>query len=90
MALEAASQSGLGYPQRASNPLAVGNGHELSLTPLLVLLLVGAVGGTIASVLVLLHLGLGTVKNCSDRLLARGVAGGDVEELLGGLWALTS
>ena len=29
-------------------------------------------------------------ENRPDRLLARGVAGGDVEELLGGLRALTS
>jgi hypothetical protein len=30
----------------------------------------------------------GVVKNCSDRLLARGVAGGNVEEFLGGPWVL--
>ena len=58
--------------------------------PLLVLLFVGTVGGAIAGVLVPLCLALRAVKNCPDRLLARGVAGGDVEELLGGSWALTS
>jgi len=29
-------------------------------------------------------------ENLPDYLLTRGVAGGDVEELLGGLWALMS
>ena len=58
--------------------------------PLLVLLLVGAVGGTFAGVLVPLCLALGVVKNCPDRLLARGVASGDVEELLSASRALTS
>ena len=57
---------------------------------LLVLLLVGAVGGTFAGILIPLCLALGAVKNCPDRLLARGVAGGDVERLLGGSWALMS
>ena len=87
MALRAASQSGPGYPRRASDPLAVGSGHKRALMLLLVLLLVGAVVGTIAGVLVLLGLAFGAVKNRPDRLLARGVAGGDVEELLGGLRA---
>ena len=58
--------------------------------PLLVVLLVGAVGGAFTGILVLLHLALGTVENCSNHLLARGMAGGDVEELLGGSRALTS
>ena len=57
---------------------------------LLVLLLVGAVGGAFTSVLVLLRLALKVVENHPDYLLIRGVAGGDVEELLGGSWALTS
>jgi len=57
--------------------------------PLLVLL-VGVVGGAFTGVLVPLHLALGAVKNCSDRLLTRGMAGGDVEELLGGSRALAS
>ena len=52
--------------------------------PLFVLLLVGAVGGSFAGVLVPLCLAFGAVENSPDRLLARGVAGGDVEELLGG------
>ena len=54
------------------------------LTPL-------AVGGgherALALLLVLL---LEAVEDRSDCLLARGVAGGDVEELLGGSWALMS
>ena len=36
------------------------------------------------------NFGVNTIEDHSDRLLARGMAGGDVEELLGGLWALTS
>ena len=71
-------------------PLAVGSGHERAPTPLLVLLLVGAVGGAVTGVLIPLCLALGAVKNCPDHLLARGVAGGNVEELLGGSWALMS
>ena len=58
--------------------------------PLLVLLLAGTVGGAFAGILVPLCLALEVVKDRSDRLLARGVAGGDVEELLGGSRALTS
>ena len=57
-------------------PLAVGGGHERALAPLLVLLFVGTVGGAFAGVLILLCLAF--------------EAGGDVEELLGGSWALTS
>ena len=48
------------------------------------------VGGAFAGVLVPLRLALGTVENRSNRLLARGMAGGDVEELLDGSWALVS
>ena len=35
-----------------STPLAVGSGHERALTPLLVLLLIGAVGGAFVDVLI--------------------------------------
>ena len=70
--------------------LVVGVGHERALTPLFVLLLVGTVGGALASVLVPLCLALRVVKNCPDHLLAQGMAGGDVEDLLGGSRALTS
>ena len=90
MALQAASQSGLRYPRWASDPLAVDSGHERALAPLLVLLIIGAVGGAFVDVLVPLCLALGAVENRSDHLLARGMAGGDVEELLGGSWALAS
>ena len=71
-------------------PLVVGGGHERALAPLLVLLLVGTVGGAFAGVLIPLCLAFEAVENRPDRLLAQGVAGGDVEELLGGLRALMS
>ena len=58
--------------------------------PLLILLLAGTVGGTFVGVLVSLCLALEVVEDRSDCLLARGVAGGDVEELLGGSWTLSS
>ena len=90
MALRVASRSGLGYLLWAFNPLAVGDGHERALAPLLALLLVWAVGGAFTSVLVPLRLALEAVKDRLDRLLTRGMAGGDVEELLGGSRALTS
>ena len=90
MALRVASRSGPGYPRWASDPLTVGSGHEQALTSLLVLLLIWAVGGVFADVLIPLCLALGAVENCPNRLLAQGVAGGDVEELLGGLRALMS
>ena len=90
MAPRAASQSGSEYPPWAFNPLAVSSGHERALTPLLVLLLVGVVEGGFAGVLVPLCLAFEAVKDRSDRLLARGMDGGDVEDLLGGLRALTS
>ena len=70
--------------------LAVGGGHERALVSLLVLLLARMVGGTFASVLVPFCLAFEVVEDRFDRVLARGMAGGDVEELLGGLWALTS
>ena len=70
-------------------PLAVGGGHERALTPLLVLL-DGMVGGAFAGVLAPLHLAFKAVKDRSDHLLTQGMAGGDVEELLGGSWALMS
>ena len=58
--------------------------------PLLVLLFIRMVQGAFAGVLVLLCLALGAVENHPVRLLARGVAGDDVEELLGSSRALTS
>ena len=51
-------------------PLVVGSGHEWALAPLLVLLLVGAVGGAFVDVLILLCLAFEAVQNCLDRLLA--------------------
>ena len=73
-----------------STPVVVGGGHERALALLLVLLVVGVVGGAFTGVLVPLCLALRAVKNCPDHLLARGMAGGDVEELFGGLRALMS
>ena len=73
-----------------STPLVVGSGHERALASLLVLLLAGMVGGAFAGVLIPLCLALEAVEDRSDRLLARGVAGGDVKELFGDSQALTS
>ena len=73
----------------ASDPPTVGGSHEQALAPLLVLLN-GTIGGTFASVLVPFCLALEAVEDRSNRLLTRDVAGGDVEELLGGSRALTS
>ena len=64
-------------------------GHERALAPLLVLLLTGTARGTFVGVLFPLCLALEAVKDRSNHLLARGVAGGDVEELHGGLLTLT-
>ena len=75
---------------RLPTPFIVGGDHERALTPLLVLLLVGTVGGTFAGVLVLLCLALEAVKDRSDHALARDVAGGDIKELLGGSRTLMS
>ena len=75
-----------GFP----TPFAVDGGHERALAPLLVLLFVGMVGGAFVGVLIPLRLAFEAVENRPNRLLARGMAGGDVEELLGGSWALMS
>ena len=58
--------------------------------PLLVLLIIGAVGGAFAGILIPLCLPFEAVKNHPDRLLGRGVSSGDIEELLGGSRALRS
>ena len=58
MALRVASQSGLGYPRWASDPLAVGGGHERALVLLLVLLFGKTIGGAFAGILVRLALPL--------------------------------
>ena len=70
--------------------LTVARGHNQALASLFVLLLDGTVGGTFTDVHILLCLDFEVVEDRSDRLLARGVAGGDVDELFGGSWALTS
>ena len=79
-----------GTLSRLPTPLAVDGGHERALAPLLVLLLAGTIGGAFTGILVPLCLAFEVVKNCFDSLFARGIAGGDVEELLGGSWALMS
>ena len=79
-----------GTLSRLLTPLVVGGGHERALALLLVLLLARIVGGAFVGVLVPLCLALEWVKDRSDRILARGMAGGNVEELLGGSRALTS
>ena len=71
-------------------PITVGGGHKRALVSLLILLLARAVGGAFTGVLIPLCLALEAVKDRSDCLLARGIAGGDIEELFGGSWALTS
>ena len=89
MAPRAASRSGSGYPLRASDLPCGQRWPRGALAPLLVLL-AGTVGGAVAGVLVPLGLAIEAVEDCSDRLLARGVAGGDVEELLADSRTLTS
>ena len=69
---------------------AVSGGHKRALMPLLFLLLGGTVGGAFASVLILPRLALKAVEDSSNRFFARGMAGGDVEDFLGGLRALAS
>ena len=48
------------------------------------------VRGAFTSILIPLRLALEATEDRSDRLLARGVAGGDVKEVLGGSRAPTS
>ena len=48
------------------------------------------VRGTFVGVLVPLCFASGAIENCSNHLLAGSVAGRDVEEFLGGPWALAS
>ena len=65
--------------------------HERALAPLLLVLLFGGmVGGAFASVHVPPRLAIEAIKDCSDRFFARGVAGGDVKEFLGGSRTLAS
>ena len=66
------------------------SGHELALVLLLVLLLVWTVRGALVGVLVPPRFAFGAIKNRSDRVLARGLASGNLEEFLGGSQALTS
>ena len=70
---------------------AVGSGHERVITPLLLILFFGGtIGGAFASVLIPPRLAIDSIEDRSSRFFARGVAGGDVKEFLGGLWTLAS
>ena len=71
-------------------PLTVGGGYERALALLLIFLLGGMIGGAFAGILVPSCLAFEAVEDRSDRFFARGVAGGDVQEFLGGSWALVS
>jgi hypothetical protein len=68
----------------------VGGGYEGTPVVRLVLLLPRAVRGALAGAFIVLCLALGTVKDCPNCLLARGMARCNVKELLSGLWALVS
>ena len=74
---------------RLPTPFAVEGSHERALVPLHVLLFARTVGGAFAGILVPLRPAFEAVEDRSDRLLARGMAGGDIEELHGGSRALT-
>ena len=57
----------------------VGGGHERVVAPLLLILsLGGTVGGAFIGGLIPPRLAVGAVEDGSDRLLSRGVTGGDV------------
>ena len=67
-----------------SATFAVSSGHERVVAPLLLIFLFGGtVGGAFAGVLVPPRLSVGAIEDGSDRLLSRGVTGGDVQEFLG-------
>ena len=68
----------------------VGGSHERALAPLPVLLFDRTIGGALSGVLIPLRLAFEVVKDRSNHFFARGMAGGDVEEFLGGSWALVS
>ena len=69
----------------------VSGGHGRALAPLILILLFGGtIGGAFTGVLVSPHLAIEAIEDGIDCFLARGVAGGDVEELLGGSWVLMS
>ena len=58
--------------------------------PFVVLLFGRMIGDAFVGVLVLPRLALEAVEDCFDCFFARGMAGGDVKEFLGGSRALTS
>ena len=76
-----------GALRQRSIGFSFGSGHKRAPEPFLVLL-IQTVGGAFVSVLILLRLASGAIKNCSNRFLAGSMVGRDVEEFLGSLWAL--
>ena len=72
------------------NP-SINSGYERAIVPLLLVLIFGrTIGGAFTGVLVSPHLAIEVIEDGSDFFFTRGMAGGDVEELLGGSRALTS
>ena len=70
---------------------AVSGGYERALTPLLLVILFGrTIGGTFIGVLVPPRIDIEVIEDRSDRFFARGMAGGDVKEFLGGSRTLVS
>ena len=69
---------------------AVCGGHERALASLLFIFLGGMIGGAFAGILVPPRLAFEAVEDRSNRFFTRGMAGGDVEEFLGGSRALMS
>ena len=69
----------------------VSGGHDRALAPLLLVLLFGGmVGGAFTSVLVMPRHAIEVIEDRFDHFFARGMAGGDVKEFLGGSQALAS
>ena len=78
----ALGQSSIGF--------SLGGGYEQAPVPFPILLFIRTVGGAFVGVLVPLRLASVAIENCSNRFLARSMAGRNVEEFLGSPWALTS
>ena len=73
----------------------ISSGHKRTLTSLLLVLpfgrtIGGAFIGALVGALVSPCLAIETIEDRSDRLFSRGMAGGDVQEFLGGSRALAS
>ena len=71
--------------------LAVGSGHERVIAPLLLVLPFDrTVGGDFTSILILPRLAIEVIEDRPDHFFARGMAGGDIKEFLGGSRTLAS